>query len=70
MKITFEFDTNAEDFIQEELDLVYKARDYSCALWDIKQYLRSQWKYTDKPDDIDTIYDKVNEILVDYKLDI
>ncbi len=45
MKATLEFDMNDE---QDELRTAINGRLYSCALWDIKQRIRSVLKYNEE----------------------
>ena len=67
MKITFEFDTCAENFDKHKLDLVQNADDYYLALTEIWQYIRDQYKfYSENPDNIETIHDNIVDILNDY----
>ncbi len=70
MKITYEFDTQADNFDDDEFYDIQHATDAFCALLEIKDYLREQWKYKEIPDDIDTIYDKFFEIINSNGIDI
>ena len=63
VKLTYEFDTQAEDFVEEEYYNVMHAQDTAYALWQIHKYLRTQLKYTENPDNIEKIYEKVCEIM-------
>ena len=60
MKAILEFNL-PED--QEDYDRVNKALDLCSVLWDFQNYLRGQVKYSDKPDNIEQIYDKWFETL-------
>lgn len=68
MIVTYTFDTNSETYDVAEHKLVERAQDMALALWDIKQYLRSIWKYQEEPADINVIYERFNDILLDYGL--
>jgi len=70
MKITYEFDTQADNFDEFELYNVQHATDTFCALEDIKNYLREQWKYKEVPDDIDKIYERFFEIINENGLEL
>jgi len=48
----------------DEYKLITQSRDMYSALFDIREYLRGQYKYDGK-DDIEKIYDKFYEILND-----
>lgn len=60
MKAILEFNL-PED--QNEFDLANNAAKLSLFAWKFQQYLRSQIKYADKPDDIDEIYEKWFEMM-------
>ena len=66
MKVKYEFDTLAEDFEPDELKNIQKADSMALALWDIKQYLRRQWKYAEKPHEIDQIRENILDIMIEY----
>ena len=56
--ITYKLYTSRDDYKRAA-----KADDLCSFIWDYQQYLRGQWKYAEKPDDIDKIYDKWFEML-------
>ena len=64
MKATLEFNL-PED--QHEYDLAVSSAKMYCALYDIKQEIRSVWKYGELTEGqfeiVEKIYDKVNEII-------
>ncbi len=68
MKITFEF----EDL--DEAEHYLKGSDYFSALNEFKNWLRNEWKngdYEEKDFEmLDKIYEKLNETLNDYKIEI
>lgn len=55
---------------QEEYDRCNKALDLCSFIWDFQQYLREQVKYAEKPDDIDTIFEKWFELLDTKNIDL
>ena len=67
MKVTLEF--NLPDDRLDHIQAV-SASDMAMFLWDFQQYLREQRKYGEPPDDIDKIYEKWFEMLVDNGLDM
>jgi len=67
MKATLEFNL-PED--QTDFDLCNDALNMSCALDDIRNYLRSQYKYGDPPDDIEKIYEQFFEITNNYNIEL
>jgi len=69
MKVTLEFDTE-EEGQRAELEEVMQASRMGIALWDMQQYLRSQYKYADEPDDIEKIYEMFFEILGDNNVNL
>ena len=51
MKITYEWDTDSENFNSAELEIFQNAEMFSSALFKIDQFCRSKLKYTeDIPD--------------------
>lgn len=50
MKITYEFDTNDENFCPDELKRIQKADDLCSCIWDIEQKLREWYKYDNRGD--------------------
>lgn len=56
MKITFTFDTENEQD-REDFEIFSKSQDMNLALYDIKQALRSLYKYDNKHD-----YDTIEHI--------
>lgn len=70
MIITYEFDTDAENFDWCEYEQVKSASNMACALWDISQAVRDWYKYN--PDSLtpDTLHDKFYEILSDNDINI
>lgn len=59
MKISIEI--NEEDM--GKFKRIAHVDDAFSALDDISQYLREQWKYAEEPDDIETIRERVFDIL-------
>jgi hypothetical protein len=68
MKITLEF----EDY--EEAEVHLRGDEYFSALHDFKNWLRNEWKHGDYEqyqfEMLDKIYEKFNETLNDYKIEI
>jgi len=68
MKITLEF----EDY--EEAEFHLRGGDYFQALHEFKYWLRNEWKHGDYEqyqfETLDKIYEKFNETLNDYKIDL
>jgi len=65
MQVTYIFNTGADNYNDRDLRVFQRAEDMASALWDIKQYLRQVWKYQEDPDDINTIYERVSEIIIE-----
>ena len=62
MKATLTFDlTDPED--DASYKLMNQASEMSMVLWEFDQYLRTQLKYTEVPDDLETARDKLWEML-------
>lgn len=53
------------DLIEErrEFEVALKASNYKSALWDMDQYLRSELKYSDLPEEEYKIFDKIRKKL-------
>lgn len=68
MKVTLEF----QDYQEAEVHL--RGGEYFSALHDFKNWLRSEWKHGDYDEKdfemLDNIYEKFNETLNDYKIDL
>jgi hypothetical protein len=68
MKITLEF----QDYQEAEVHL--RGDEYFSALHDFKNWLRNEWKHGDYEqyqfEMLDKIYEKLNEKLNDYKIDL
>lgn len=62
MKITIEFDTENPEHCAE-LNRHKVVNEMVYVLSEFKNYLRTNWKYRDTPDDIDKIYETYNELL-------
>ena len=67
MKITLTYDL-PEDY-KDALRAV-KSTDLCAFIWEFQQYLRSQYKYADTPDDIGRIYEKWFEMLNEEGIDL
>ena len=67
MKVSITYNLPEE---QEEYDRANKATDLCSFVWDFQQYLRDQWKYAEKPDEIDKIYEKWFEMKNDNGIDL
>ena len=67
MKTTITFNLPEDDY---EYNLANSAGDMASFMWDFQQYLRSQWKYADTPDDIEAIYNKWFEMLGDNNINL
>ena len=52
----------------EELETTLKASKMSSALYDFSMYLRQQYKYSDKWDDLEKIRDKFYEICNEHEV--
>jgi hypothetical protein len=67
MKVTFEFDTDSENFDSIELEAHYQARDLVSCLSNILDKTRSWYKY-DEREEIPTeeIRDEIVEIINDH----
>ncbi len=68
MKITLEFDS------YEQAEPCLRGGDYWDALSDFKFWLRNEWKHGEHEqyhfEMLDKIYEKFNETLNDYKIDL
>jgi len=68
MKITLEF----QDYQEAEVHL--RGDEYFSALHDFKNWLRNEWKHGEHEqyhfEMLDKIYEKFNETLNDYKIDL
>lgn len=54
MKITFEFDTDSENFSRDEYERILKADDMCGCLWDIAQQVRGWYNHPER-------YEKLTE---------
>lgn len=50
----------------EDLQMLSRYKDAFLFIEHFQNYLRTQWKYAETPDDIDTIYDKYCDDIVEY----
>ena len=50
--------------------LMNKAEDLQTMLWDFDQYLRSEVKYSESPDDTETVRERLWELLNEYQINI
>lgn len=62
MKIQIVFDTENEDDYYK-MKIYRQAEDMYTALSDFKEYLRQQYKYMEKPDDIEKIRERFYDIM-------
>ena len=69
MIATMRFDLNEPEDARL-FKLMNKAEDLQGMLWEFDQYLRAEVKYSDDPDDADTIREKLWELLNECKIDI
>lgn len=69
MKVTYEFDTDKEDQL-EDLKIFQQAIGMSQVLWDFSQYLRQQDRYIEnnKQDSIEDIRETLYEMLSEYNV--
>lgn len=66
MKITYEFDTNDENFYPDELKRIQKADDLCSCIWDIEEQLRKWYKHDERGAiPIDEIYETIFDIIED-----
>lgn len=65
MKITYEFDTCAENFERDELLRVQKADNMASALWDLSNMVRGWYRYPESAGELnaDTLNEKFCDIL-------
>lgn len=49
MIVTFQFDTDSENFDNTELEAHYQANNMACCLSEIENKLRSWYKYDERP---------------------
>ena len=62
MKIQIIFDTESEDDVYK-MKIYKQAEQMHEALSDFKEYLRQQYKYSEKPDDIEKIHERFYSIM-------
>ena len=62
MKVTFEFDTDKENFDVTELAAVQQAQDLALALWRLDELTR-HWRRTEELVRTDNVRDSFNDIL-------
>lgn len=66
MKITYEFNTNDENFYPDELKRIQKADDLCSCIWDIEEQLRNWYKYDNRGSiPIDEIHKTIFDIIED-----
>ena len=64
MKVTFEFDTDSENFNCCEYEQIKKAPNLANVVWDWDSYLRSLYKHSDKTEfNIEELRDKWYDLL-------
>jgi hypothetical protein len=70
MRVKFEFDTNDENFDQQELDLFYKAKDIIACLWELSQEVKKYYKYPESnPCNPDTVHEFFWNCLQEHGID-
>ena len=67
MKAKLEFTLPEDSFDYRRMS---KVDDICSFMWEFQQYLRTQVKYAEKPDDAEAIYKKWFEMLHDEDLDM
>lgn len=71
MKITFEFDTNSEQFDRIELNRIQKAFDMALALYDIDNLCRKYRKYDERESiPVEEIDNEIGKIYSKYNINI
>lgn len=63
MKITLEFDTDSENFSQDEYERIIKADDMCSCLWDIAQQVRGWYNHPERYDELTA--DSLSEFFYD-----
>lgn len=67
MKITFEFNTDNENFDYHELEIHKQAADMASCLFEIQNKLRGWYKYDERGEiPTEEVFEKINEIIVDH----
>lgn len=71
MKITYEFDTDKDNYDMQELTRVQKAFDMAYALWDIDEAIRKWYKYDEREAiPVDEIRETFVDILQNHYIDL
>lgn len=71
MKVTFEFDTDSENFSYYELEQYFQSGRMLSALDSIKNQVRNWYKYDDRENiPVDEIQDKIYDCILDNGVDM
>ena len=64
MKVTFEFDTDNENFCQDELERFYRAFDMAQCIYEISNKLRGWYKYDSRSEiPIEEVHEEIWNII-------